>query len=79
MSHSKLPEHPSLEYLRKQAKNRLQELRRIDPDAKLATALLNVAREHGFSSWRALKAQVDLDRGKKIASPGDAILTGCRC
>jgi predicted enzyme related to lactoylglutathione lyase len=69
MSSSKLPEHPSLEYLKKLAKTRLQELRRIDPAAKLATALLEIAREHGFSSWRALKAQIDDRRAKKIVSP----------
>jgi catechol 2,3-dioxygenase-like lactoylglutathione lyase family enzyme len=69
MSDSKLPERPSLEYLRKLAKNRLPELRRTNPDAKLATALLQVAREHGFPSWRALKAQLDNRRAKKVASP----------
>ena len=69
MPDSKLPEHPSLEYLKKLAKNRLPELRRTDPEAKLATALLEVAREHGFPSWRALKAQLDSRRAKKVASP----------
>jgi predicted enzyme related to lactoylglutathione lyase len=69
MSDSKLPERPSLEYLRKLAKNRLAELRRTDPEARLAMALLQVAREHGFPSWRALKAQLDRQRAKKIASP----------
>jgi hypothetical protein len=48
MSNSKLPERASLEYLRKLAKDRLQELRRADPQAKLAAALLAVARDHGF-------------------------------
>lgn len=69
MPNSKLPERPSLEYLKKLAKQRLQELRRTDPEAKLANALLDVAREHGFTSWRALKAQIDGHRAKKIASP----------
>src|SRR6476620_11378730 len=59
MSNSKLPERASLEYLKKLAKDRLQELRRADPQAKLATALLAVARDHGFSSWRALKAEIE--------------------
>jgi ankyrin repeat protein len=59
MSNSKLPERPSLEYLKKLAKDRLQELRKTDPGAKLATALFAVARDHGFSSWRALKAEVE--------------------
>ena len=69
MSDSKLPERPSLEYLRKLAKSRLAELRRGDPEAKLADALLHVARDHGFPSWRALKAQLDDQGAKKVASP----------
>jgi len=69
MPDSKLPERPSLEYLKKLSKQRLQELRRVDPEAKLATALLDVAREYGFTSWRALKAQIDGHRARKIASP----------
>ncbi|HEV2399031.1 MAG TPA: VOC family protein [Candidatus Sulfotelmatobacter sp.] len=69
MPNSKLPERPSLEYLKKLAKQRLQELHRTHPDAKLATALLEVAREYGFTSWRALKAQIDGHRARKIASP----------
>src|SRR5262249_25325693 len=69
MSDSKLPGRPSLEYLRKLAKGRLPELRRTDPDAKLATALLHVAREPGFPRWRALKTQVDSQRAKKVGSP----------
>jgi ankyrin repeat protein len=58
MSNSKLPERASLEYLKKLAKDRLQDLRRTDPAAKLATALVAVAHDHGFSSWRALKAEL---------------------
>ena len=59
MSNSKLPERASLEFLRKLAKDRLRTLRKTDPDAKLATALLAVARDHGFSSWRQLKVAVE--------------------
>src|SRR5262245_37823742 len=59
MSDLQLPEHPSLEYLRKLAKERLRELRAKDPRAKLAAAQLAVARDHGFPSWRALKAEVE--------------------
>ena len=69
MRKSKLPKQPSLEYLKKLAKNRLQELRRKDPEVKLTTAQLDVAREYGFSSWRALKAHIDGCRSKKITSP----------
>jgi ankyrin repeat protein len=56
---AELPDAPSLEWLRKQAKDRLAELRRTNPDAKLADAQLELARGHGFPSWRALKAHVD--------------------
>src|SRR5215469_13940659 len=56
---AELPERASFEYLKKLAKDRLDELRRLDPNAKLAAAQLAVAREHGFSSWRALKAEID--------------------
>ncbi|HMJ63602.1 MAG TPA: ankyrin repeat domain-containing protein, partial [Bryobacteraceae bacterium] len=59
MPNSKLPERPSLEYLKKLAKDRLQDLRRADAKAKLASALLAVARDHGFASWRALKSEIE--------------------
>jgi ankyrin repeat protein len=59
MSSSRLPDRASLEYLKKLAKERLRELRRTDPAARLSDAQLEVARDHGFPSWRALKAEVD--------------------
>jgi ankyrin repeat protein len=59
MSKSKLPERPSIDYLKKIAKERLRELRKHDPRARLAEAQLAVAREHDFPSWRALKAEID--------------------
>ena len=49
----------NLEWLRKQAKLHLAELRKTDPNAKLADAQLAIAREKGFPSWRALKAHAD--------------------
>src|SRR5690606_8586330 len=59
MPASSLPPRPNLEWLRKAAKKKLAQLRRTQPDAKLADAQLAVAREHGFPSWRKLKAHVD--------------------
>jgi len=59
MSNGHLPDRASLEYLKKLAKDRLREMRRSDPRAQLAAALLSVARDHGFPSWRALKAEVE--------------------
>src|SRR5689334_9408981 len=54
-----LPDAPNLEWLRKQAKQRLALLRERQPSARLADAQLALARELGFRSWRALKAHVD--------------------
>jgi len=54
-----LPDNPNLEWLRKQAKSRLAELRKANPGARLAQAQFEVAKQYGFSSWRALKAHVD--------------------
>jgi ankyrin repeat protein/catechol 2,3-dioxygenase-like lactoylglutathione lyase family enzyme len=65
MPKSSLPERPSLEYLKKLAKERLQKLRRLNPQAKLAAAQLAVARDHGFPSWRVLKAEIE----KRQAGP----------
>ena len=54
-----LPDAPNIEWLRKQAKRRLAELRKIDRNAKLAAAQFDVATQYGFASWRALKGHVD--------------------
>src|SRR5690349_2272626 len=54
-----LPEQPSLDWLRKQAKRRLEALKRSNPEARLADAQFDLAKQYGFSSWRALKARVD--------------------
>jgi ankyrin repeat protein len=56
---SVLPDAPNLDWLRKQAKRRLDELRKANPAARLADAQFDLAKQYGFSSWRALKAQVD--------------------
>jgi ankyrin repeat protein len=54
-----LPDEPDLEWLRKQAKRRLAELREASGDARLAEAQFDLAKRYGFTSWRALKAHVD--------------------
>ena len=56
---SSLPGAPSLEWLRKEAKRRLAGLRETNPRARLADAQVDLARQYGFPSWRALKAHVD--------------------
>jgi ankyrin repeat protein len=53
-----LPDRPNLEYLKKLAKEKLRELRRADAGARLADAQLAVARRHGFTSWRTLRARL---------------------
>ncbi|HEY6223991.1 MAG TPA: ankyrin repeat domain-containing protein [Gemmatimonadales bacterium] len=71
----RLPEHPSLEHLKKQAKVLLDDLRSGNPVAheryrallsraapaapRLADAQLALAREYGFASWAKLKAHVE--------------------
>jgi ankyrin repeat protein len=54
-----LPDAPNLDWLRKQAKRRLAELKKSNSAAKLADAQFNLAKEYGFPSWRALKSHVD--------------------
>ena len=54
-----LPDAANLDWLRKQAKRRLGELRKSNPAAKLADAQFDLAKQYGFPSWRALKARVD--------------------
>ena len=54
-----LPERPSLEQLRKQAKEHLDTLRATDPSATLAKAQLALAREYGFESWPKLVHYVE--------------------
>jgi predicted enzyme related to lactoylglutathione lyase len=51
---SSLPARPSIEQLRKRAKERLADLRSTNPSAQLADAQFVIAREHGFDSWPKL-------------------------
>lgn len=74
MSHAQLPERPSLDYLKKLAKERLRELRKAKPATQLAAAQLAVARDYGFASWRALKVEVDRRRAPALA----AFFAACR-
>src|SRR5688572_3495190 len=54
-----LPERPSLEQLRKQAREHLDTLRAVDPSVKLAAAQHALAREYGFESWPKLVHHVE--------------------
>jgi ankyrin repeat protein/catechol 2,3-dioxygenase-like lactoylglutathione lyase family enzyme len=62
-----LPERASYEYLKKLAKERLAVLRPRNAAAKLADVQLAIAREYGFATWRALKADIDRRRAPGIA------------
>ena len=64
-----LPDRPSLEWLRKTAKQTLKQLRAQDSSARLADAQLAVAREYGFESWRKLKRHVDTCERLAAAPP----------
>ncbi len=54
-----LPDRPNLEFLKKEAKARLDVLQRTDAAARLADAQHALAREYGFASWPKLKAHVE--------------------
>ena len=55
----RLPDRPSLEQLRKQAKEHLDTLRAADPSVNLAAAQHALAREYGFESWPQLVHRVE--------------------
>jgi ankyrin repeat protein len=79
-----LPPHPSLDHLKKQAKQLLRDVEAGDPAArerlaafvsraaagnpKLADAQHAIARDYGFDTWPKLKAHVD-----SLATPTDAL------
>jgi len=58
-----LPARPSLEQLRKQAKERLASM----PDASLAAAQFALARDYGFDSWPKLVRHVEAVQSPEIA------------
>jgi hypothetical protein len=62
-----LPANPSLEQLKKRAKDRLRELRAAgDPDATLADAQFAIAREYRFETWAELKHHIQALRPPEI-------------
>jgi ankyrin repeat protein len=61
------PVRLNLDWYRKAAKKNLRAMQARDPKAKLADAQLAVARQHGFSSWRQLKARIE-----SASAPADA-------
>ena len=67
-----LPLRPSLEWLKKTAKDELQRLRAVKPGAVLAEAQLALAREYGFDSWRKLKWHIEEQERALAASAPSA-------
>jgi hypothetical protein len=65
-----LPERPSLDHVRQQAKDLLIRLRSSQPDATLARAQSELAQEYGFRSWSDLKAEVDRLRATPRVADG---------
>jgi ankyrin repeat protein len=55
----RLPDRPSLEQLRKQAKEHLEVLRGTEPSVTLSAAQHELAREYGFASWPNLVHHVE--------------------
>jgi ankyrin repeat protein len=66
-----LPLRPDLNWLKNRAKERLVVLRAADPAAQRADALLAVAKDYGFASWRALKREVE-GRNPSVAAASSA-------
>jgi ankyrin repeat protein len=69
-----LPARPSLEFLKKLAKQQVVALRRQGKTTSLAAAQLTLARKYGFPSWRKLKAHVELS--EQAAAAVEAISSG---
>lgn len=65
-----LPAYPSLEHLKKQAKDLLPALQRENPDRQLADAQHAIARMYGFGNWAQLKTHVE-----SLARPEEAVAT----
>jgi hypothetical protein len=68
----RLPERPSLEQLRKQAREHHHALRAADPSVSLATAQHALALEYGFDSWPKLVHHVEsLQPANRMLQPAD--------
>jgi ankyrin repeat protein len=64
-----LPSHPNLNWLKNRAKEKLQQLRALQPTARLAQAQLAIARAYGFPSWRELKQRVERLAAEAASGP----------
>lgn len=65
-----LPSRPNLDWLRKTARQMLNERRSKEPAAKLAEVQFALARQYGFSSWRAMKAHIEAQQRRASSGAG---------
>jgi hypothetical protein len=65
-----LPANPSLEHLKREAKERLTIIRTHAPEAQLSDAQFALARDYGFSSWRDLVGDIKQASGTLEACTG---------
>ena len=72
-SRSQLPERPNLEFHKKQAKARTK----AGEFPSHAAALFAIAREHGFSSWPAMKAFIEARRLERDARRAHVVRAAC--
>ena len=71
-----LPVRPSLEWLKKTAKDELKLLRGQNPEAVLADAQRYVARDYGFESWRKLKRHVEQKAADATSGGAEGAVAG---
>jgi Ser/Thr protein kinase RdoA (MazF antagonist) len=64
-----LPDHPSLDFLRREAKDVLAAMRESAPATSLAEAQRSLADQYGFRDWTQLKAEVDARRADPPIAP----------
>ena len=64
-----LADNPSMDFLRREAKDMLAALRESNGDATLSDAQRTLAEEYGFRTWNDLKAEVDRRRDDLPAAP----------
>ena len=72
MTRRQLPQHPHIEHLRKEAKQRFALLRARASGTQLADAQYWLAQDYGFVNWRALKEEVLRRMGVMRMAPRSA-------
>ena len=68
-----LPDNPSFEFLRQEAKDLLAAMRETDPNASLSMAQRELALQYGLRTWTALRDEVERRRATPPEVPSAAI------